>query len=122
AGALRQTEDAVPPRLLPLRTIDGFRQQIGRLTDQLYPSGDAGYMKGLIVGITEEVDPAQYDRFSRLGLTHVLAISGLHVGVVVFVLLRLGALCRLTRERSIDVAFAAMPLYMAITGASPSAS
>src|SRR5690606_18872792 len=45
AGALRQTEDAVPPRLLPLRTIDGFRQQIGRLTDQLYPSGDAGYMK-----------------------------------------------------------------------------
>lgn len=122
ANAVRETGDKVPLRLLPLRTIDGFRQKIGRLTDKLYPGGDAGYMKGLIVGITEEVDPSQYDQFSRLGLTHVLAISGLHVGVVVFVLLRLAALCRLTRERSIDVAFAAMPFYMAVTGASPSAS
>ncbi len=122
ASGVHVTEDKVSLRLQPLRTIDGVRQQIGQLTDRLYPKGDAGYMKGLIVGITEEVDPAQYDQFSRLGLTHVLAISGLHVGVVVFVLLRLGALSRLTRERSIDVAFAAMLLYMAVTGASPSAS
>jgi len=119
---VRVTEDKMPPGMLSLRTIDGVRRQIGQLTDRLYPEGEYGYMKGLIVGITEEVDPAQYDQFSRLGLTHVLAISGLHVGVVVFVLLRLGAICRLTRERSIDIAFAAMPLYMAVTGASPSAS
>lgn len=78
-------------------------------------------MKGLVAGITNEVDPALYDAYSRLGLTHVLAISGLHVAVVVFMLLRLGAMCRLTRERSIDITIAAMPVYMLLTGASPSA-
>jgi competence protein ComEC len=121
AEGIRITEAAVPLRYRLLRAVDQFRSAVGDLMDRLYPDGDAGYMKGLVAGIAEDVDPDQYDAFARLGLTHVLAISGLHVAVVVFVLLRLGALCRLTRERSIDIAFAAMPVYMLVTGASPSA-
>ncbi|MBW5444955.1 DUF4131 domain-containing protein [Cohnella sp. CFH 77786] len=121
AESVEPVKAAVPPHLLPLRAMDDLRAAIGRLMDGLYPNGDAGYMKGLVAGISDEVDPGQYDAFSRLGLTHVLAISGLHVGVVVFVILRFGALCRLTRERTIDIAFAAMPFYMLVTGASPSA-
>ncbi|WP_276356314.1 ComEC/Rec2 family competence protein [Cohnella caldifontis] len=120
-AGVRTEEDPVPWRLLPLRAADELRAGIGRLADRLYPNGDAGYMKGLTAGITDDIDPALYDAYSRLGLTHILAISGLHVGVVVFVLLRLGALFRLTRERSLDLAFAAMPAYMLLTGASPSA-
>lgn len=120
-AGVRKIDKAVPWHLQPMRLVDELRSDIGKLMDRLYPHGDAGYMKGLVAGITEEVDPALYDAYSRLGLTHILAISGLHVGVVVFVLLRLGALLRLTRERSIDIAMAAMPAYMLITGASPSA-
>ncbi len=118
---VRPEEAAIPWHIVPLRAIDELRSRIGRLMDRLYPHGDAGYMKGLTAGITEEIDPALYDAYSRLGLTHVLAISGLHVAVVVFVLLRLGALFRLTRERSMDLTMAAMPVYMLATGASPSA-
>ncbi|WP_123039775.1 DNA internalization-related competence protein ComEC/Rec2 [Cohnella candidum] len=121
AESVQTAEGTVSWTTVPLRKIDELRARIGRLMGELYPGRDAGYMKGLVVGITDEIDPAQYDSFSRLGLTHVLAISGLHVAVVVFVLLRLGAVCRLTRERSIDIAFAAMPFYMLVTGASPSA-
>jgi competence protein ComEC len=121
ADAVRLQNTAVPVLIRPLRAVDELRSAIGGLMDRLYPGEDAGYMKGLVAGITEEVDPAQYDAFSRLGLTHVLAISGLHVAVVVFLILRLGALARLTRERAIDLAFVAMPVYMLLTGASPSA-
>ncbi|TJY43480.1 DNA internalization-related competence protein ComEC/Rec2 [Cohnella pontilimi] len=119
-GVIRQ-DAAVPILVRPLRAVDELRTTIGGLTDRLYPGDDAGYMKGLVAGITEDIDPAQYDAFSRLGLTHILAISGLHVAVVVFIILRLAALAGLTRERAIDLAFSAMPVYMLLTGASPSA-
>ncbi|MDB4866745.1 MAG: internalization-related competence protein ComEC/Rec2 [Cohnella sp.] len=119
--SVKLLDAALPLNTRPLRWIDELRSGIGHLMDRLYPGGDAGYMKGLVAGIVQEVDPGQYDAFSRLGLTHVLAISGLHVAVVVFLLLRIGAMLRLTRERSIDLAFAAMPVYMLLTGASPSA-
>jgi competence protein ComEC len=119
-SGVRVEEAAVPWHMVPMRLADELRLRISGLMDQLYPGGDAGYMKGLTAGITEEIDPELYDAYSRLGLTHILAISGLHVAVVVFVLLRLGALCRLTRERSIDIAIAVLPFYMLATGASPS--
>lgn len=118
---VRSLGGAVPWQDRPLRMFDRFRASVGELIDRLYPSGDAGYMKGLVAGIASDYDPQQYDDFARLGLTHILAISGLHVGVVVFLLLQLGAWARLTRERTIDLTIAAMPLYMLATGASPSA-
>jgi len=105
----------------PLKALDQFRAHISAMMDRLYPHGDAGYMKGLVAGITDDIDPRQYDDFAKLGLTHILAISGLHVGVIIFILLQLGAWMRLTRERSIDVTIAMMPVYMLATGASPSA-
>ncbi len=105
----------------PLRVLDNLREAIGALMDRLYPHEDSGYMKGLVVGIRTDLNPEQFDNFARLGLTHVLAISGLHVGVVVFLLLQMGAWMRFTRERTLDMAIAMMPAYMLITGASPSA-
>ncbi|MFC5532078.1 DNA internalization-related competence protein ComEC/Rec2 [Cohnella yongneupensis] len=119
--AAEKIKGVTPLKLKPLRTLDQFRAKVGRLMDRLYPHGDAGYMKGLVAGIASDFDPQQYDAFARLGLTHILAISGLHVGVVVFLLLQLGAWARLTRERAIDFTIAMMPVYMLATGASPSA-
>lgn len=121
AKAVEREASELPWRERPMRWVDEARARIGALTDSLYDGTDAGFMKGLVAGIEDDLDPQQYDAFSKLGLTHVLAISGLHVGVVVFILLRLGALLRLTRERSIELTIAAMPVYMLLTGASPSA-
>lgn len=120
-GSVQVTAGPIPLSYRPLRVLDQFREHIGAMMDRLYPHGDAGYMKGLVAGITADIDPRQYDDFAKLGLTHILAISGLHVGVVVFILLQLGVSLRLTRERAIDVAIAMMPIYMLATGASPSA-
>lgn len=121
AAAVAVLDDRPPWTAVPFRMADELRSRIGALMDSLYDEPDAGYMKGLVAGIEDDVDPDQYASFSRLGLTHVLAISGLHVGVVIFILLRLGALLRLTRERSLELAIAALPAYMLLTGASPSA-
>lgn len=120
-GSARILGGAVPFKLRPLRALDHFRAGMSDLMDRLYPHGDAGYMKGLVAGITSDIDARQYDDFAKLGLTHILAISGLHVAVIVFILLQLGTWLRLTRERTIDMTIATMPVYMLATGASPSA-
>jgi competence protein ComEC len=104
-----------------LRILDHLRDEISALMDQMFPNGDSGYMKGLVVGIRSDLNPKQFDDFALLGLTHVLAISGLHVGVIVVILLQFGAWMRLTRERTLELTIAFMPVYMLITGASPSA-
>ncbi|RUS48552.1 ComEC/Rec2 family competence protein [Cohnella sp. AR92] len=121
AASVRTLPSDPPWRLLPQRWADDWRSGLGRIMDRLYEGTDRGYMKGLVLGIEDDLDPEQYADFSRLGLTHVLAISGLHVGVVVYLLLQLGALLRLPRERAQELAIAALPLYMLLTGASPSA-
>lgn len=103
-----------------LRWNDEIRVQAGRRLERLFPGGEAGYMKGLLIGIREDLDPERFRDFSRLGLTHILAISGLHVGVYLWALL---ALCRklgLTRERAMGIGFWTTPLYVVFTGSSPS--
>ncbi|WP_256760150.1 ComEC/Rec2 family competence protein [Cohnella sp. WQ 127256] len=119
--SVTHTNHSIPTLMKPLRVLDDLRDAIGGIMDRLYTDEDSGYMKGLVVGIRSDLDPEQFDNFARIGLTHVLAISGLHVGVVVYLLLQIGAVLRLTRERTLDMTIAMMPVYMMITGASPSA-
>ncbi|QHT60254.1 DUF4131 domain-containing protein [Paenibacillus lycopersici] len=103
-----------------LQHMDALRAALGKRMDALYPGVQAGYMKGLVLGITDDLDPVVYRQFSQLGLTHILAISGLHVAVFLYVLGGLLRLLRMTRERMLLVMIAAVPFYVLLAGASPS--
>jgi competence protein ComEC len=103
-----------------LGRVDNARAWLGARMDNLYPSSQSGYMKGLVLGIREDLDPGQFQQFSRLGLTHILAISGLHVAVFIYVLGGLLRSARLTRERILLILILSVPLYVLLSGASPS--
>ncbi|SFS86911.1 ComEC/Rec2 family competence protein [Paenibacillus sp. BC26] len=103
-----------------LRYVDDLRAALGAQMDNLYPDLQSGYMKGLVLGISDDLDPAVYGRFAQLGLTHILAISGLHVAVFLYLLGGLLRLTRMTRERMLLLLMAAVPLYVLLAGASPS--
>lgn len=103
-----------------LGRVDSARAWLGARMDNLYPSSQSGYMKGLVLGIREDLDPEQFQQFSRLGLTHILAISGLHVAVFIYALGGLLRLARLTRERILLILILSVPLYVLLSGASPS--
>ena len=103
-----------------LRWNDHIREGAGSRLASLFPGDEAGYMKGLLIGLREDLDPERFRNFSRLGLTHILAISGLHVGVFLWAVT---ALCRrlgVTRETAARIGFWAIPLYVVFTGSSPS--
>ncbi|WP_094096181.1 ComEC/Rec2 family competence protein [Paenibacillus physcomitrellae] len=99
---------------------DQMRQAVGRQIEFIFGGNNAGFMKGLLIGDTEELDPDIYSGFSALGLTHILAISGSHVAVNVAVLFWLLRRFRVPRETSITAVIAFIPFYMLLTGLSPS--
>ncbi|MCM3627240.1 DNA internalization-related competence protein ComEC/Rec2 [Paenibacillus glycanilyticus] len=103
-----------------LGRVDAARDWLGARVDQLYPADQSGYMKGLVLGIREDLDPDQFQQFSRLGLTHILAISGLHVAVFIYALGAVLRLLRMTRERMLVTLIAAVPFYVLLSGSSPS--
>ncbi|WP_168119329.1 DNA internalization-related competence protein ComEC/Rec2 [Paenibacillus sp. HB172176] len=103
-----------------LGRVDTARAWLGARFELLYPAEQAGYMMGLILGIREDLDPELFQLYSQLGLTHLLAISGLHVGVFLFILGSLLRLLRVPKERLLVMLIAAVPVYVLMTGASPS--
>lgn len=43
-------------------------------------------IQALLLGQKQEIDPETYDRFSKAGVVHILAVSGLHVGIILLIL------------------------------------
>lgn len=103
-----------------LGRVDTVRAWLGARLTGMYPGVQAGYMQGLVLGITDNLDPSLMQQFARLGLTHILAISGLHVAVFLYALGLILRLCRMTRERLLLTLVFAVPFYVLLSGASPS--
>ncbi|MFC3745396.1 ComEC/Rec2 family competence protein [Paenibacillus sp. GCM10012306] len=119
-----ETVETAPPGSWRLSTVlrwnDGARSALGAELDQLFQKLHAGYMKGLIIGMQDDLDPETFRQFSQLGLTHILAISGMHVAVYVGAILFLLKRFRLTRETTLTITFMLVPVYVLLSGAGPS--
>lgn len=103
-----------------LRWNDWARDKLSSRLDEIFPAGQGGYMKGLLIGVRSDLDPESYREFSELGLTHILAISGMHVAVFIGVLLWIFRVAGMTRENGQLAAMWLLPFYVLLTGASPS--
>lgn len=81
----------------------------------------AGYMKSLLLGLGQEVNPELASMYSNLGLSHILAISGLHVTMVssmfMWCLERIG----IRRRLAFVVTILFLIGYVLLVGASASA-
>lgn len=101
-----------------LSYVQGFLSQ---RIDQLYPPESGGLIKSFLLGNTRDLDPEISLVYSHLGLTHILAISGQHIAWVMaglFLFFRIIGMCK---ERAIIIIMIILPLYVLLTGASPSA-
>ncbi|MCC5915347.1 MAG: DNA internalization-related competence protein ComEC/Rec2 [Balneolaceae bacterium] len=60
-----------------------IRERVQSHIDELFDPERAPMAKALFLGHKEDLDPELRTSFSRSGLSHVMAVSGLHVGFVV---------------------------------------
>ncbi|MBQ5749285.1 MAG: ComEC/Rec2 family competence protein, partial [Oscillospiraceae bacterium] len=99
---------------LPAHVSYALRQKIG----QLFPSQTGGFLSALLTGNKSGLDYAHRQSLSRGGIYHAVAVSGMHVSIL------LGMVLILTGERRRLGAAIGFPLaifFVLMTGASASA-
>lgn len=98
-----------------LRTV-----MMSRMEGSLQPDTYA-WLFALVFGDDSRLDEELIDTFQRWGLSHLLAISGLHVGIIVgliyVVLIRFSVV---TKETAQTVVMLFLPAYAVIAGGQPS--
>ncbi|OGB99562.1 DNA internalization-related competence protein ComEC/Rec2, partial [candidate division KSB1 bacterium RBG_16_48_16] len=95
------------------------RSYVIRFTDATLEGQSAALLKGLLVGERGEIDPDVKKAFSQVGVIHVLAVSGLHVGFIVVGLFLMFKIFRIPRPWKEWLAVCGILLYMLLTGAHP---
>ncbi|HSO66447.1 MAG TPA: DNA internalization-related competence protein ComEC/Rec2, partial [Desulfatirhabdiaceae bacterium] len=65
-----------------MKTVDRARSHIAFLIETVSEGDERGVLKALLIGDKQEISDDLTQQFSRAGLSHLLAISGLHVGIV----------------------------------------
>ncbi len=84
-------------------------------------SNVANVYSAMLLGRKVELSADQAERFRLSGTMHFFAISGLHIGVIATVIAQFLLLIRVPRPLNPLIGLPLLYLYVAITGASPSA-
>ncbi len=107
----------------PMRCLVSASQHLRRRVGSLYDQGSRAHpglamARALVLGDTSEVPSAARRGLRRAGLAHLLALSGLHVGLVAGMVLLVSA--GLPGPWRIALAVAATALYLLLAGPRPS--
>jgi len=93
---------------------DGFMSRINRIWPEPYASFEAG----LLIGARKGIPPDLMNQFNITGLSHIIAISGFNITIIIAIVM--GALAWMPRKRAFWVAVIAIVLFTLFVGASPS--
>ncbi len=94
----RLTEVASPLKATVFMWAEGLRQTIRTLLQQHLPTDLAGFGCGLLLGDKSALPLAVEEAYRVCGLSHLLAVSGLHLGLLAMAFLRLMKWCRCPRR------------------------
>ena len=104
----------------PLAGIYSLRNNLSKVLAEVLPEPQAALAQGIILGIRTNIPADLQKNFSVSGTTHLLAISGMNIGIMAGVLLAIG-LWLFGRRRYLYVwlTLGAVWLYAVITGMNP---
>lgn len=100
--------------------LNRIRIQFGRKLDQLVPD-HSGTLSAMLLGDRSMLGEIQKDRFQMSGITHILAISGLHLSLLGMGLYRLMIRLGIPSKAAGAVSVVLLASYTVLTGASVSA-
>lgn len=103
-----------------VQSIRDFRSEAIIYVNEYFPKESSGFVNALLFGDQKWIDEDELVTYQRLGLVHLLAISGLHVSFLAGFLFYLGIRVGVTRERMTLIMLLLLPIYIVLSGASPS--
>ena len=104
-----QKSDTIPLLLKPKIWANNFKTVLENKFE------NAGFMKGLLFGDTSDLSVYIKQDFQKAGLSHVLAVSGMHIGFIVLLFLTIFG-----KRFGMLISCIALIFFIPMTGASPS--
>jgi competence protein ComEC len=96
------------------------RRYLRDLTSRYLKGDEAALMLGLLLGERQDLSQPVKDAFSDTGTTHVLAVSGLHVVLVAFIIFLVLRASQLPKRWAAGGTMAGLVFYTLLTGSPPS--
>ncbi|MFC1931828.1 DNA internalization-related competence protein ComEC/Rec2 [Chloroflexota bacterium] len=113
--------EAVGEGFQPRQWIYSVREQVAQTFSRVLPEPQASLAQGIILGIRGNIPQTTKTDFIHTGTAHLLAISGLHLSIIVGILLSIGIWIFGRRHYfHIWLALGAIWLYALLTGLPPS--
>ncbi len=109
----------------PVITVTGgsvfsaIRTRISRLTDRFPYGGYRNILRAMTIGERDGIPQETRERFAQTGIAHILAVSGLHVGILTIVLLFFIKLFSFPRRFRYLLIIIFMVLYAGVCGFRP---
>lgn len=88
------------PQELKYKVKEGFHKSVNSVFDTNLDEGNRRIIKSMILGDASHMIDEERQMYRELGLGHILAISGLHIGIIASFILQI--LMRLTISRKIS--------------------
>lgn len=85
-----------------------------------FPTESAPLAIALLFGERNYIDSNILNSYQKLGIIHLLAISGLHVGMLAGMIFYCGIRVGISREKMMTALLLFLPCYVILTGAAPS--
>jgi competence protein ComEC len=101
-----------------ISSIDRLRQKFIAGLESALPEPAASFGAGLLIGQRSTIPPAVNDQLSTTGLTHLVAVSGYNLTIIIVAVRRL--LGRRSKYQSTVAAVSLMILFILVTGLSAS--
>ncbi|MGE4213467.1 MAG: DNA internalization-related competence protein ComEC/Rec2 [Anaerotignaceae bacterium] len=94
--------------------ISDFREKINLVYAQIFPSKEAGLVKAMVTGDTSGLDEDIRSLYGNTGIAHILAVSGLHTGILAFFVLWILQKCIGINKRIASAVVMALLLVYAV--------
>lgn len=103
-----------------LSKISFQRARITAQIEEKFPQSLQTEAKALLIGDRSDMDDEEAKLYRTLGITHLFAISGLHVGLLTLIVRELLLRVSVRRETVDILLIISLPLYAVIAGGAPS--
>ncbi|WP_237150163.1 DNA internalization-related competence protein ComEC/Rec2 [Planococcus kocurii] len=119
--------------LLVIQSIDGVtendtwtnrllsrREALKHHIREHFPESLVAEAEALLIGERENMDPEDQRVYQTLGISHLFAISGLHVGIASGLLYGILVRLHVRKEMALVILLVVLPLYAVLAGGAPS--
>jgi competence protein ComEC len=96
------------------------RFQMEKQIESHFPLALQPEAKSLLLGLRDDVDPQQTRAYQILGITHLFAISGLHVAFLTYIFYQSMLRLMIRKEIAVWCLLICLPIYACLVGGAPS--